>query len=151
MKKKLVLVLATLMCISLCACGGTESTSGNNNSETKTEENGFTPNQPTEETETKEEETNISDMTVEEMQKYYDTEKFIGKTTFSLFYAHYIKMHLGIYRKNLTIYPKISNFQGIGRQFSSPIPKITFLQVNYVKNNIEIGYRRKIFLYMPKV
>lgn len=30
MKKKLVLLLATLMCISLCACGGTESTSGDN-------------------------------------------------------------------------------------------------------------------------
>ena len=37
MKKKLVLVLATLMCISLCACGGSESTSGDNNSEIKQE------------------------------------------------------------------------------------------------------------------
>lgn len=33
MKKKFVLILAALMCISLCACGGAESTSGNNNSE----------------------------------------------------------------------------------------------------------------------
>ncbi|MBQ8279298.1 MAG: hypothetical protein IJZ23_05605 [Roseburia sp.] len=86
MKKKLVLVIATLMCVSLCACGGTETTNSNNNtestsvdsnSETKTEQNGFTPNQPTEteEIETKE---NASDMTVEEMQKYYDVEKYVG-------------------------------------------------------------------------
>jgi len=40
MKKKLVLLLATLMCISLCACGGNESTS-ENNTDTKTEENVF--------------------------------------------------------------------------------------------------------------
>ena len=39
MKKKLVLLLATLMCISLCACGGSETSSGNN-TDTKTEENG---------------------------------------------------------------------------------------------------------------
>ena len=86
MKKKIVFVLATLMCVSLCACGGTEPTNSNNNtesasvdsnSETKTEQNGFTPNQPTEteEIETKE---NVSDMTVEEMQKYYDVEKYVG-------------------------------------------------------------------------
>ena len=76
MKKKLVLVLATLMCISLCACGGNESTNGNNNSETKQEENGFTPNQPTE----KEEETTTApdNMTIEEMQQYYDVEKYLG-------------------------------------------------------------------------
>ena len=36
MKKKLVLLLATLMCISLCACGGSETSSGNN-TDTKTE------------------------------------------------------------------------------------------------------------------
>ena len=37
MKKKLVLLLASLMCISLCACGGSEISSGNNiNTETKT-------------------------------------------------------------------------------------------------------------------
>lgn len=36
MKKRLIVILATLMCISLCACGG-ESTSGNNtNVETET-------------------------------------------------------------------------------------------------------------------
>lgn len=40
MKKKLVLLLVTLMCISLCACGGNESSSGNNTTDTKTEENG---------------------------------------------------------------------------------------------------------------
>lgn len=41
MKKKLLLALATLMCISLCACGGTESTSGDNtDTNTKTEESG---------------------------------------------------------------------------------------------------------------
>lgn len=39
MKKKLVLLLATLMCVSLCACGGSETSSGNN-TDTKTEENG---------------------------------------------------------------------------------------------------------------
>ena len=33
MKKRIVVFLATLMCISLCACGGTESTGGNNSSE----------------------------------------------------------------------------------------------------------------------
>jgi len=82
MKNKLVLVLATLMCIALCACGGTENTSGNNTN-TETEEKGFTPNQPIETTEQKNTETqqevvNTSDMTVEEMQKYYDVEKFVG-------------------------------------------------------------------------
>ena len=37
MKKNLVLILATLMCISLCACGGSESVSGDN-TDKKTEE-----------------------------------------------------------------------------------------------------------------
>lgn len=36
MKKKLLLALASLMCISLCACGGNESTSGDKNTETPT-------------------------------------------------------------------------------------------------------------------
>ena len=36
MKKKLALLLATLMCISLCACGGSETSSGDN-TDTKTE------------------------------------------------------------------------------------------------------------------
>ena len=39
MKKRLIMILATLMCISLCACGGSESTSGDN-TDTKTEESG---------------------------------------------------------------------------------------------------------------
>ena len=76
MKKKLVLALATLMCISLCACGGNETTSGDN-------KDGFTPNKTTETTEqkdtqTQQEEKIPSDMTVEEMQKYYDTEQYVG-------------------------------------------------------------------------
>lgn len=40
MKKKLVLLLATLICVSLCACGGSETSSGNNTTDAKTEENG---------------------------------------------------------------------------------------------------------------
>ena len=75
MKKKLVLILAALMCISLCACGGSESTNGDN------KEEGFTPTvtTETEETETKEETITAPDnMTVEEMQKYYDVTQYIG-------------------------------------------------------------------------
>lgn len=76
MKKILVFILATLMCISLCACGGNESASGDN-------KDGITPNQPTEtteqkDTETQQEEKSPSDMTVEEMKNYYDPEKFLG-------------------------------------------------------------------------
>ena len=78
MKKILVLVLATLMSISLCACGGSESTSGNNNSETKTEENGFTPSQVTEKEEVEETTTAPANMTIEEMQQYYDVTKYLG-------------------------------------------------------------------------
>lgn len=37
MKKKVVVLLAALMCISLCACGGTESTSGDGNESTTNE------------------------------------------------------------------------------------------------------------------
>lgn len=39
MKKKLLLALATLVCIFLCACGGSQSTSGNKNPETPTTQN----------------------------------------------------------------------------------------------------------------
>ena len=38
MKKIISLLLVAIMACSLCACGGGESTSGDNNSETKTEE-----------------------------------------------------------------------------------------------------------------
>lgn len=41
MKKKLVLLLATLMCISLCACGGSEGTSGDNTNTQKEESGGL--------------------------------------------------------------------------------------------------------------
>lgn len=37
MKKKLVLLLATLMCVSLCACGGSSETNNNNVVQTKFE------------------------------------------------------------------------------------------------------------------
>ena len=60
MKKRIVVFLASLMCISLCACGGTESTGGNNtntqaesnsgsNTETNTEENSDFQRETTEE------------------------------------------------------------------------------------------------------
>lgn len=41
MQRKLILLLATFMCIFLCACGGSESTSGEN-TDTKTEVKGNT-------------------------------------------------------------------------------------------------------------
>lgn len=69
MKKKLVLTLATLMCISLCACGGSDTTNGDN------KEDGVTQTVTTEKEETEE----LSlDMTVEQMQGYYDTTKVAG-------------------------------------------------------------------------
>lgn len=87
MKKKLVLVLATLMCISLCACGGSDTTNGDNKENVttnqETDKDGFTPNQATETEETKKETVDFN-MTVEEMQKYYDTEKFIGTPRLAL-------------------------------------------------------------------
>jgi hypothetical protein len=83
MKKKIVLILAILMCISLCACGGSESTS---NSENKVVEqnddkgNGFTPNQPSDTSNKVETEVEnvVSEMTVEEMMQYYDAEQYVG-------------------------------------------------------------------------
>ena len=42
MKKKLVLILAALMCISLCACGGSEANNNaDQNSQTSTEQKDF--------------------------------------------------------------------------------------------------------------
>ena len=41
MKKRIVVFLASLMCISLCACGGTESTGGNNANTQKEESGGL--------------------------------------------------------------------------------------------------------------
>ena len=75
MKKRLVMILALGMCMFLCACGGSESTSGDN------KEDGFTPSKPTETTEqeeTQNETVDTSNMTVEEMQTYYDTTTFVG-------------------------------------------------------------------------
>ena len=39
MKKNILLLLAVVLCVSLCACGGSESNSGNN-ADNKTEESG---------------------------------------------------------------------------------------------------------------
>lgn len=82
MKKMVLGLVMAIMIMGLVGCGGSESTNGDNNSEPK-QESGFTPNQSTEtteqkNTETQQEETNASDMTVEEMQKYYDVEKYVG-------------------------------------------------------------------------
>lgn len=44
MKKRLIVILATLMCISLCACGGNESTSGEIGTENQTTQNETTEN-----------------------------------------------------------------------------------------------------------
>ena len=49
MKKRIVVFLASLMCISLCACGGTESTGGNNNIESSNSEITQNENNDTEE------------------------------------------------------------------------------------------------------
>lgn len=75
MKKRIVVFLASLMCISLCACGGTESTGGDN-ATTQTEESGFTPNQPTEKEEIVEEVT--LDIDEENLGQYYDTTQYVG-------------------------------------------------------------------------
>ena len=56
MKKLISLLLIAMMCISLCACGGTESSGG----------------------EDKETEILSMDMTEEQLKKYYDTTKFTG-------------------------------------------------------------------------
>ena len=49
MKKKLVVLLAALMCISLCACGSTESTSRNSNNESTNNETTQSESSATEE------------------------------------------------------------------------------------------------------
>ena len=59
MKKVISLLLVAMVCVSLYACGGNESTGEDKNSETKQEE-GITPNQPTEKDED-ETETIVSD------------------------------------------------------------------------------------------
>lgn len=84
MKKKLVLIFATLMCVSLCACGGSESTSGNNNSETKQESstesnaNGDISPEQVVDAEISIMGT-VDEIDYENLQKYYDTTKFIGE------------------------------------------------------------------------
>lgn len=91
MKKKFVLILATLMCVSLCACGGAESTSANN-TDTKTEEStsasstetqaldsGFVPVATEKPTETEGNEQTIEEAIDESnLEKYYDVTEFIG-------------------------------------------------------------------------
>jgi len=73
MKKRLIVILATLMCISLCACGGSEGTSGNNKG------NGFTPDQTTVKEETDEGNAKIEEVIDEEnLEKYYDVTECIG-------------------------------------------------------------------------
>lgn len=74
MKKRILsLLLVAIMTCSLCACGGSESTSGDN------KEDGFTPSQITEEEETEEKGTvTPEEIDVNNLQKYYDVEKFIG-------------------------------------------------------------------------
>ena len=93
MKRKLVLLLTTLMCISLCACGGSESASGNNDLETKTEENSVIPSQQTEETEDKKETLSIDDIDRDNLKQYYDTTQFSGNPT--LCYGIYYKFKNG--------------------------------------------------------
>lgn len=64
MKKKIVLILATLMCVSLCACGGSKTTSDKKDLVNK--------------------DLTISDlenMTVDEMKQYYNADELIGTPT----------------------------------------------------------------------
>ena len=104
MKKKLVLVLATLMCISLCACGGNESTSGDN------KENGFTPSQVTEKDETEENDTEtMEEIDVENLQKYYDTSKFVGTPRLVVLQAELVTPS----RETITISPLSSEHDGV--------------------------------------
>lgn len=78
MKKKLLVTLAAIMCISLCACGGTETTSGNN------KEEGFTPSQVTEKEETEENDTEtLIEIDVENLEQYYDVTKFVGTPSYN--------------------------------------------------------------------
>lgn len=69
MKKKLVLILATLMCISLCACGGSESTSGDN------KENDSTQNQTTETNTQSDKTIELSDLKLSEDDYYIVTKE----------------------------------------------------------------------------
>lgn len=90
MKKRILLLVAAVLCISLCACGGTETTNSNNSTEEK-QENGFTPVQDTEiDTEiNKMFSENEEEIDTENLEKYYDTEQFVGKPTLENVYMAY--------------------------------------------------------------
>lgn len=104
MKKKLLVTLAAIMCISLCACGGTETTSGNN------KEEGFTPSQATEKEETEENDTEtLVEIDVENLEKYYDTSKFVGTPRLVVMQAELVTEN----KEVITISPLSSTHDGV--------------------------------------
>ena len=117
MKKKLVLLLATLMCVSLCACGGSETSSGNN-TDTKTEENGGSLSQG--------EEKEV-EITMDNWQEYFEE---IYSNIFN-FQGSYRKRALSCYPfVAQIIYIGISSFTMRGKSFQLTIAKSSHLASN---------------------
>lgn len=88
MKKKLILILATLMCVSLCSCGNSDSTS-DNNTEIKKEESTSASNTNTETDLVNKDLTynDLRNMTVDEMKQYYNEDELIGTPTMEFQYV----------------------------------------------------------------
>ena len=104
MKKIICLLLVAMMCISLCACGGSESASGDN------KENGFSPSQVTEKGETEENNTETTEeIDVENLEKYYDTSKFVGTPRLVVMQAELVTEN----KEVITISPLSSQHDGV--------------------------------------
>lgn len=69
MKRQLVLLLATLICISLCACGGSESTNGSNANIQTESNNGTNTNSKTEKE---------VEITVDNWQEYFEIKREVN-------------------------------------------------------------------------
>lgn len=127
MKKRLVMIFVMTMCVFLCACGGNESTSGDNKG------NGSTTSQSTEkeDTETKEDTTKVPDnMTVEEMQGYYDVEKYVGT-------PRYTKISSKGYNGDVIIFGEVDP----NNQYNT----IPFSQYEFDKNVEFAGYDKTYY------
>ena len=78
MKKQLILALTTLICISLCACGGSNTTNGDN------KDDGSIPNQTTQNDTQSDNKPTENDTTIcaEDLVNYYDVNKYPGTPRF---------------------------------------------------------------------